>query len=77
MTSSFRNLENRVVYDVIVKAQNKYGISQPSHLFNFYVNYKGNYDSISNSSYIMLMNPTCVIHINSLFRCSIFLANLP
>jgi hypothetical protein len=36
-----RNLDNRVVYDVIVKAQNMFGISQPSELFNFYVNHKG------------------------------------
>ena len=32
-----KNLENRVVYDVIVRAQNMFGISSKSDLFNFYV----------------------------------------
>ena len=43
-----RNLDNRVVYDVIVKAQNQFGMSQPSDLFNFYVNYKGTSSTIVN-----------------------------
>ena len=36
-----RKLENRVVYDVVVRAQNMFGLSPKSELFNFYVNHKG------------------------------------
>ena len=31
----------KVVYDVAVKAQNKFGVSKESDIYNFYVQHKG------------------------------------